>query len=79
MQKLRLLPSAFPRPGGPKDFSPRRQPWGSIRVRILQSPGGAKDMAHTFANLLTHVIFSTKDRRPLISRDLKPNLLAYMG
>lgn len=36
-------------------------------------------MAHTFANLLTHVIFSTKDRQPLMSRDLKPDLLAYMG
>ncbi|HET7213586.1 MAG TPA: IS200/IS605 family transposase [Terriglobia bacterium] len=36
-------------------------------------------MAHTFANLLTHIIFSTKDRQPLILRDLKPDLLAYMG
>jgi REP-associated tyrosine transposase len=36
-------------------------------------------MAHTFANLLTHVIFSTKDRQPIISRDLKPELLDYMG
>jgi REP-associated tyrosine transposase len=36
-------------------------------------------MAHTFANLLTHVIFSTKERQPLISRDLKPDLLTYMG
>jgi hypothetical protein len=36
-------------------------------------------MAHTFANLLTYVIFSTKDRQPLISRDLKPDLIAYMG
>jgi len=36
-------------------------------------------MAHTYANLLAHVIFSTKDRQPLISRDLKPDLLAYMG
>jgi REP element-mobilizing transposase RayT len=36
-------------------------------------------MAHTFANLLTHVIFSTKDRQSLISRDLKPDLLAYLG
>ena len=36
-------------------------------------------MAHTFANLLTHVIFSTKERQPLISRDLKPDLLAYVG
>ena len=36
-------------------------------------------MAHTFANLLTHVIFSTKDRGPLIASDLKPDLLAYLG
>jgi REP-associated tyrosine transposase len=36
-------------------------------------------MAHTFANLLTHIIFSTKDRQPFIAPDLKPDLLAYMG
>ena len=36
-------------------------------------------MAHTFANLLTHVIFSTKDRQSLIAPDLKPDLLAYLG
>ncbi|HKP72275.1 MAG TPA: IS200/IS605 family transposase [Pyrinomonadaceae bacterium] len=36
-------------------------------------------MPHTFTNLLTHVIFSTKDRAPLITADLKPQLHAYMG
>ena len=36
-------------------------------------------MAHTFANFLTHVIFSTKDRQPLLTPDLRPELLAYMG
>ena len=36
-------------------------------------------MAHTYANLLTHVIFSTKDREPLIAPNLKPDLLAYLG
>jgi len=36
-------------------------------------------MAHTFPNLLTHVIFSTKDRQALISRDLKPDLPVCMG
>lgn len=36
-------------------------------------------MAHTFTNLLTHVIFSTKDRSPVITPDIKPRLLAYMG
>jgi REP element-mobilizing transposase RayT len=36
-------------------------------------------MPHTFTNLLTHIIFSTKDRAPLITDDLKPQLHAYMG
>ena len=36
-------------------------------------------MAHTLANLLTHVIFSTKDRQPLLTPDLRTDLLAYMG
>lgn len=36
-------------------------------------------MAHTFTNLLTHVIFSTKDRVPSITVDLKPELSAYLG
>jgi len=36
-------------------------------------------MAHTFANLLTHVIFSTKDREPLIDEALKHDLLAGLA
>ena len=36
-------------------------------------------MAHTFANLLAHVIFSTKDRETLITPKLKAELLPYMG
>jgi REP element-mobilizing transposase RayT len=36
-------------------------------------------MAHTFSNLLVHVIFSTKDRRPHLDAELKPQLFAYMG
>lgn len=36
-------------------------------------------MSHTYTNLLSHVIFSTKDRRPLIDSDLKPRLLGYMN
>jgi putative transposase len=36
-------------------------------------------MAHTFANLLTHVIFSTKDRLPLITPQVRQRLHAYMG
>jgi len=36
-------------------------------------------MAHTFSNLLTHIIFSTKDRVPLLAPDLRPDMLAYLG
>lgn len=35
-------------------------------------------MAHTFTNLLTHIIFSTKDRLPHIDADLKAQLYPYM-
>ena len=36
-------------------------------------------MAHTFTHILTHIVFSTKDRAPLLDADLKPRLFAYMG
>jgi len=36
-------------------------------------------MSHTYTNLLTHIIFSTKNREPLITAALRDDLLAYMG
>src|SRR2546423_1589176 len=36
-------------------------------------------MSRTFTNLLTHVIFSTKDRTPLIRAELRTELFAYVG
>lgn len=36
-------------------------------------------MSHSYSNLLSHVVFSTKDRRPLIDAELKPRLLGYMN
>jgi putative transposase len=36
-------------------------------------------MPHTFTNLLTHVVFGTKDRAPLINDELRPQLHAYLG
>ncbi|MCI0445388.1 IS200/IS605 family transposase [bacterium] len=36
-------------------------------------------MSHSFSNLLTHIIFSTKGRRNLLSSDLRPRLFQYMG
>lgn len=36
-------------------------------------------MPHTFTNLIAHVVFSTKDRLPLINADVQPKLHSYMG
>lgn len=36
-------------------------------------------MPQTFSNLLAHVIYSTKDRAPLITSEIKPRLYAYVG
>ncbi len=36
-------------------------------------------MAHTFTHLLTHAIFSTKDRRPFLNTALKTRLFPYLG
>jgi REP element-mobilizing transposase RayT len=36
-------------------------------------------MAHSYTALLTHVVFSTKDRRPSIDPSLEERLFPYMG
>lgn len=36
-------------------------------------------MAHTYINLVVHVIYSTKDRHPHIDPDLRSRLSAYLG
>ena len=36
-------------------------------------------MSHTYTNLLTHIVFSTKERLPLISPEIKLELFAYLG
>ena len=36
-------------------------------------------MAHTHTNLLFHIVFSTKERVPMLDAELKPRLFAYMG
>src|SRR5205085_531162 len=36
-------------------------------------------VAHTYTSLLVHCVFSTKERRPLISPELQPRLWAFMG
>lgn len=36
-------------------------------------------MSHTYTNLLAHIVFSTKERLPLITDEIKPELFAYLG
>ncbi len=36
-------------------------------------------MAQSYTNLLYHIVFSTKDRKPLITADVKPRLYEYIG
>ena len=36
-------------------------------------------MSRTFTNLLTHLVFSTKNREPLVVPDFKSELYAYLG
>jgi len=36
-------------------------------------------MPHTFVNSLHHCVFSTKERRPLITSKLQPRLFQYIG
>lgn len=36
-------------------------------------------MAHTYTNLITHSVFSTKERAALINDEIKPELHSYLG
>lgn len=36
-------------------------------------------MPHTYSNLIFHIVFSTKDRRPLITTELRSRLYEYIG
>ena len=36
-------------------------------------------MSPTFSNVLLHVVFSTKDHRPLIGNSFRPQTFGYMG
>jgi putative transposase len=45
-----------------------------------RSPGrGERRVSHTSGNILLHLIFSTQGRRPLIKREFRPDLFAYLG
>jgi putative transposase len=41
--------------------------------------GRRSRMGHTYTNLLTHIIFSTKDRLPYLRTERREDVFAYMG
>jgi hypothetical protein len=41
--------------------------------------GNRKHGSYLLTDLLTHIVFSTKDRAPMLDGELKPRLFAYMG
>jgi putative transposase len=49
-----------------------------LPVRLI-APFRAIKMSHMYTSLLSHCIFSTKDRAPEIDEELRPQLFAYMG
>ncbi|MFN0138592.1 MAG: IS200/IS605 family transposase [Pyrinomonadaceae bacterium] len=36
-------------------------------------------MAHTYSNIVYHIVFSTKDRLPLMTKERRSELFAYIG
>jgi putative transposase len=38
-----------------------------------------RTMAHSYTRLVYHIVFSTKDRRPLLTPQIRPRVLAYLG
>jgi putative transposase len=50
----------------------------SPRERAI-AHGGARAVTHSYVNLLYHVVFSTKEREPLIVEARQPRLYEYVG
>ncbi len=48
-------------------------------LRRSQNPLQSLPMSHRYESLLVHGIFSTKNRKPLIAKDVRPRLWAYIG
>lgn len=56
------------------DFNPR-----SGRLQFLVASRRLNAMANTFSQIYLHFIFSTKNRQPLIGRDIEERVWAYIG
>jgi putative transposase len=60
------------------ECSPGRKPWVRISERLALK-GRKKILPQTCGNIVVHLIFSTKDRRPLIKPEVRADLFPYLG
>jgi len=75
-------PQRFFRAEGPEHTSPGQRPGnrGCRRSRRADSPTHrAQVMPQSLSLVLIHVVFSTKDRRPVLTPPLRPALHAYLA
>jgi putative transposase len=60
-------------------MQPTAQAVGKQRNKQQAPKERKKTVSHTAGNLVLHLIFSTKDRRPLITTEIRTDLFAYLG
>ena len=65
---LTLAPIVYLRLGNPP----------ALRVAIVEALSAA-GMGHSYANLLVHVLFSTKNREKRLSAEIRRNLFPYLA
>jgi hypothetical protein len=67
-------------PEGAKAYSLGREPQEKERPHNPKAPKGRQQtMASSLTNLLYHIVFSTKERVPLIDEGLQESLYEYIG
>jgi putative transposase len=55
-----------------------RQRWECIDLE-MSSAGGATPLSHTYVQNIIHIVFSTKERRKLVPREMKERLWSYIA
>src|SRR5260370_39360999 len=61
-------------------IKPRPTLWEAGVRRIQQrGPSENSSMAHSFTNLLYHIVFATKGREPWLIDSIRPELLKQLG
>lgn len=60
-------------------MQPTAQAVGTQPKDLAKLRRSERNLSHTAGNLVLHVIFSTKDRRPLITPEIRTDLFGYLG